>query len=75
MCSSTVKEDRGGLSSWKLQSCLLGITWLACFAQGAVGLEWWYLGEHHVFGPKQEAVCPERTHISNDRMNLSSYRR
>lgn len=67
VCFSTVKEGKGGLSPWILRPALLQITWLACFVQSVVGLRCFYLGEYHMFQQGQEALCPERIHISNDR--------
>lgn len=71
MCVFLVKEGKGGLSPWKLRPALLQITWLACFVQSVVGLRCFYLGEYHMFQQGQEALCPERIHISNDRWIFS----
>lgn len=66
--SQTKRARVGGLSSWKLQSGLLGITWLAYYAQGVVGLQWYYLGEHQLFWSWQKALCPEKICILSEKV-------
>lgn len=47
------------------------LNYLACLFCSRSGLGWFYLGDYHVFQPWQEALYPERIHISNDRWIFS----